>query len=95
MSILVRYTPASVTKEQYDESVRRMEAAAKEIGDWPPDGFDLHVAFGTDGDIRVSEIWETREQWEEFGRRIMPFLADIEIDPGEPELLEVHHIIRR
>jgi hypothetical protein len=91
MSILARFTPANVTTQKYDESIRRLE----EAGDWPPDGLEYHVAFRSDGNLRVSEIWDTREQWEKFGERLMPLLADIGIEPGEPELLEIHNIVRR
>jgi hypothetical protein len=92
MSILARFTPAAVTTQQYDESLRRLE----ESGDWPPDGLEYHVAFtGSDGNLRVSEIWDSREQFEAFGKRLMPLLADIGIEPGEPEVLEIYNIIKR
>ena len=58
MSIVVRFNPADLTVEQYDESIRRLEAA----GDFPPDGLDYHVCFGSDGSLHVSEIWDSREQ---------------------------------
>jgi hypothetical protein len=91
MSILVRFTPASLTAQEYDQTVRMLEAG----GEWPPDGLDFHTCFGTDGNLRVSEIWDSREQFEAFGERLMPVLAEAGIEPGEPELLEVHNIIRR
>jgi hypothetical protein len=91
MSILARFTPASLTAEQYDESIRRLD----EAGPWPPDGLDYHVCFGSDGNLRVSEIWDSQEQFEEFGEKLMPLLSDIGIEPGEPELLEIHKIVRR
>lgn len=91
MSILVRFSPSSITTEQYDESVRRLQAE----GEWPPDGADYHLAFFVDGALRVSEVWDSREKWEAFGERLMPLLADIGIDPGAPEILEVHNIVRR
>ncbi|MBK5117765.1 MAG: hypothetical protein JJE23_12715, partial [Thermoleophilia bacterium] len=53
MSILIRFAPASMTVPQYDETVRRLG----EVGDWPPDGLEYHVCFGTDPNLRVSEIW--------------------------------------
>jgi hypothetical protein len=77
--------------QQYDESVRRLERA----GDWPPDGLDYHVCFGSDGNLRVSEIWDSREQLDAFGERLMPVLAEVGIGPGEPELMEIHNIVRR
>ena len=92
MSLLVRFAPQSSTStDQYDETVRRLE----EAGDFPPDGLEYHVAFVVDGNLRVSEIWDSREQFEAFGQRLMPVLSDVGIEPGEPEVLEVHNIIRR
>jgi hypothetical protein len=91
-SILARFTPASdVTTDQYDETIRRLEKS----GDWLPDGLDYHVAFKADGRFRVSEIWDSQEQFEAFGERLMPVLKDVGIEPGKPELLEIHNIIKR
>jgi hypothetical protein len=91
MSIVVRFTPASLTAEQYDESVRRLT----EAGDFPFEGMDYHVCSGTDGNLHVSEVWDSREQFAAFGERLMPVLADIGIEPGEPEVFEVHNIVKR
>jgi hypothetical protein len=91
MSILVRFAPASaVTTEQYDETVRRLEAQ----GDFPPDGMEYHCAFTADGNLRVSEVWDSQEKWEAFGQRLMPILAEVGIEPGTPEILEVHNTIK-
>lgn len=91
MSVLVRFTPASLTAEQYDESVRRLT----DSGDFPPEGLDYHVCFGSEPNLRVSEIWDSREQLAAFGERLMPVLAEIGIEPGEPELLEIHNLVKR
>ena len=93
MSIVVRFTAKpSMTSEMYDEVIRRIE----ESGDWPPDGMDYHVAFTSGRSFRVSEIWDSREQLEAFGERLMPLLADAGIElASEPEILEVHNTIRR
>jgi hypothetical protein len=92
MSILLRFAPRGTpTTEQYAESVRRLE----EAGDFPPEGMEYHVAFFVDGNLRVSEIWDSLEQAEAFGERLMPVLDEIGIDPGEPEILEIHNIVRR
>lgn len=91
MSILVRFAPTSLTAEQYDETVRRME----ESGDFPPEGMEHHICFGADGNLRVSELWDSREQWEAFGERLMPVLADIGTEPGEPEVFDVRNFVRR
>ena len=53
------------------------------------------MCFSADGNLRVSEIWDSREQFEAFGERLMPLLAEAGIDPGEPEVIEIHNIIKR
>lgn len=93
MSIVVRHRPTNLTAERYDESTRRLEEAGVQ---WPPQGLDLHVCFGTGGNLLVSEIWDSREQFEAFAERLMPMLSEagIEFD-GEPEVFEVHHMDKR
>jgi hypothetical protein len=91
-SILARFAPTSnVTTEQYDETIRRLEKS----GDWLPEGLEYHVAFKSDGKFRVSEIWDSREQFDAFGERLMPVLNEVGIEPGKPEMLEIHNIIKR
>ena len=92
MSIVVRFSPTSLTTATYDGTVRQLEAA----GEFPPDGLDYHVCFGSDGNLRVSEIWDSREQFAAFGERLMPVLADAGIEfSGPPEIFEVHNIVKR
>jgi hypothetical protein len=91
MSILIRFAPASLTAEQYDESIRKLQGN----GPWPPDGLDYHVCFGSEGKLRVSEIWDSREKLDAFGERLMPVLAEVGIEPGEPELMDIHNIVKR
>jgi hypothetical protein len=93
MSIVVRYAPVPAsTSEQYDEVMRRLQ----ESGEMPADGFDYHVAFLSDGQLLVSEVWDSQQQLEAFGARIMPLLADVALEhSGQPEIFAVHNIIRR
>jgi hypothetical protein len=92
MSIVVRFNPTNLTKEKYDESVRRLE----EAGSWPPDGLEYHVFFGPEENLHVSEIWDSQEQLAAFGERMMPILADVGIEfSGAPDIFEVHNTIKR
>jgi hypothetical protein len=93
MSIVVRFQPTNLTVAQYEEVVRRERSTGVAF---PPDGRDFHVCFGTDGDLRVSEIWDSPEQLQAYGEVLMPILADVGIQfSGDPEVFEVHNIIRR
>ena len=93
MSIVVRYAPVPAsTVEQYDEVTRRLQ----ESGHMPADGFDYHVAFLSGGQLLVSEVWDSPEQLEAFGKRVMSLLADVALEhSGQPEIFRVHNIIRR
>ena len=90
MAIVVRFNPPSLTASQYDSTIAALEAQ----GNWPPDGLDYHVCFGDDGSLLVSEIWDSQEQFEAFGERLMPVLEQAGIEPGEPTVFQAHNTIK-
>jgi hypothetical protein len=93
MSILVRFTGApGMSAEKYDEVLPAIE----ESGEFPPNGLEYHVAFSAGGSFRVSEIWDSQEQFEAFGQRLMPILGASGVElAGPPEIVEIHNIIKR
>lgn len=69
---------------------------ARGTGKFPPDGRDYHICFGTDGDLHVSEIWDSQEHLQAYGEVLMPILAEAGIQfSGEPEVFQVHNIVKR
>jgi hypothetical protein len=91
VSVLIRFAPPSLTTQQYDDVVRRLN----EAGVLPADGLDYEICFGSDGNLKVSQVWDSKEQMEAFGARLMPILAEAGINPGEPEIVDVHNVIKR
>jgi hypothetical protein len=93
VSVVVRFSPVNVTRQKYDEVVGRLEQA----GQWPnPRGLEFHVLFGSEGDLRVSEIWDSRESLEAFGEKVFPIMNEVGIEfAGEPEIFEVQNIVKR
>jgi hypothetical protein len=92
MAILIRFTPSGMTSEQYNAVGQKLQ----ERGNWPPDGLLAHVCFGSSGNLHVSEIWESREQQEQFTENLMPILEEENIDlSGEPQILEVEGYFMR
>ena len=92
MSVVVRHLPVGLTREKYDEVSRRLEGA----GDWPPQGLDMHVLFGSEGDLRVSEIWDSEDEFRAFFERLRPALEEAGVEhSGEPEIYEVHELEKR
>jgi hypothetical protein len=87
MSIVVSFPPSNVTRQQYD-TVRN---ALTESGDWPADGCQIHVLFADENDIRVSEVWESREKLDAFGDKLRPRMEEAGIQlSAEPEVSEAH-----
>jgi hypothetical protein len=81
-----------MTAEQYDSVGRKLEEAGK----WPPEGLLAHVCFAADDGLRVSEVWESREQQERFGEALMPALREEGIEfAAEPEYLDVQGYLFR
>jgi hypothetical protein len=88
MSILVRFSPESLTSGEYDEVKRRLSDG----GYWPPDGLEYHVCFGSDGQLKVSEIWASNGQFEAFGEHLRPILGEVGVKlSAAPELLDVYN----
>ena len=93
MSIVVRFSPANLTRQKYDEVVRRLEQA----GQWPnPPGMELHVLFGEEGNLRVSEIWDSQDSLQAVMEKVSPIMDEVGIElASEPEIFEVHNLVKR
>ena len=55
----------------------------------------MPVVGGASWFEEVSQVWDSQEQLDAFGARLMPILAELGINPGGPEVVEVHNIIKR
>ena len=58
-----------------------------------PAGRLYHVALESDGQIQVFDVWESQESFEAFGAALLPILAALGVDPGQPHVSPVHNII--
>ena len=90
MAITMIFTPPSMDARQYDEVIQRLENA----GAGAPTGRLYHVCFGTGTSLRVVDVWESQEAFNAFGQTLLPILQQVGVDPGQPELTQVHNIIK-
>jgi hypothetical protein len=90
MAILVRYTPTGLTREKYDRVNEILQSQGDSEG--PPEAVLLHVLFGDEPNMRVSEIWSDEEQWRAFfDGPLASALSEVGVGSGaDPELLPVH-----
>ena len=80
------------TLEQYDEVIAKMGFEPGGAG--APGGLFHWVAATGDG-IRVTDVWETAEQFEQFAeQQIGPLTQEVGV-PGPPEvtIYEVHNYL--
>ncbi len=89
MALGFYFAPKSMSLEQYDDVMRRLEAA----GQSSPPGRLYHVAFAEGGGLHVFDVWDSQESFDRFGQTLMPILAEAGIDPGQPRVVEVHNIV--
>ena len=89
MPIAIRFTPKSMSAAKYDEVISRLEQA----GAGAPKGRLYHVCYGSASELNVVDVWDSSESFDAFGQTLMPILQEAGVDPGEPEIKEVHHTI--
>jgi hypothetical protein len=90
MALGLYFTPSSFTPTKYDDSISRLEAA----GAGAPAGRLYHVALEVDGQIHVFDVWDSQESFEAFGATLLPILAELGVDPGQPRVSPVRNVIQ-
>lgn len=89
MALGFYFSPKSFSKDQYDEVIKRLDAA----GAGSPSGRSYHFAFDGEGGLNVFDVWDSRESFDKFGETLVPIMTELGTDPGEPQVVEVHNII--
>ncbi|MGH7452464.1 MAG: hypothetical protein ACRENG_14045 [bacterium] len=90
MAIGITFTPASMNAAKYDECIKRLEKA----GASAPKGRLYHACYGSSDQLRVFDVWDSMESFEQFGQTLMPILQQLGVDPGKPDIREIHNIIK-
>ena len=90
MALAFYFAPTTpMSTQKYDECI----AALKKAGQAHPPGRLYHSAFGTGDSVRVFDVWTTQEAFESFGQTLMPIMAQLGVDPGQPAVMAVHNVI--
>lgn len=92
MAVAVQLDFSGGTLEQYDEVIKRMGFRPQGAG--APGGM-FHWVTRTDDGIRVTDVWESREQFEKFAQtQIGPITQEVGV-PAAPEVryFDVHNYL--
>ncbi len=89
MALGIYFDVKGMSAEKYDEVMARLAAA----GQANPSGRIYHAAFGSPEALQVFDVWATPEEFETFGQTLMPLLAELGIDPGQPMVSPLHNAV--
>jgi hypothetical protein len=92
---MVFVSPPQFTREQYEESVRRLRPGSEVLAspsDWPVEGLLVHVAGEGPNGFRVVDVWESDVALRRFGDILMPILRELGVE-GEPEIYHTHTFV--
>ena len=89
MTIGVYMQPSNFTVEKYDEAFKRIDSTAGAL-----QGMLYHCAMEADGKITVFDVWESEAAFAKFGETLVPTLAELGVDPGQPMIMPVHNMLK-
>jgi hypothetical protein len=96
MAIVAVFESPSLTRANYEETVRRLTGGKKSrmesAADWPVKGLLVHAAGQGAKGFRVVDVWESEEAFRSFGEKLMPILQAVGIQ-GEPEIYQTHAFV--
>ncbi|PZR58402.1 MAG: hypothetical protein DLM50_03670 [Candidatus Meridianibacter frigidus] len=52
-------------------------AISREVGDQPPKGMIMHLAFEIESGMRIVDVWETEADFDRFAERLRPILDKV------------------
>ena len=91
MALGFYFAPAAMSAAQYDECIK----ALRKAGAGHPTGRTYHSAFGSPDKIQVFDVWTSQAAFDKFGKTLLPILARLGVDPGQPAVMPIHNVVTR
>jgi hypothetical protein len=89
-----RRTAMAIVVTAWAPSRNAYEAVHEQVGG-PAAGLIVHTASEVDGKVRIVEVWESRQYFDEFVQsKLGPALANLGVEMDPPELSETFSIER-
>jgi hypothetical protein len=96
MPIVAVFESPSLTREKYEEVVRKLTGGKRtrmeSTADWPVEGVLVHVAGQSGKGFRVVDVWTSEEAFRRFGERLTPILKEVGIE-GAPDIYQSHAFV--
>lgn len=89
MSVIIHFKHGGFTADKYQETLKQLNAA----GAGSPKGRSYHVCHGDPNNLEVTDVWTSMEEFQAFGKTLMPILQSLNLELGQPIISEVRNII--
>jgi len=90
MAIVIKFKHVGFTSTKYHEAVKQLEAAG--LGN--PKGRTYHVSYGDSNEVDILDVWESMEDFEAFGKTLIPILTSLNINLGQPDIQEIFGVVK-
>jgi len=91
MQIAMYSQHPELTLEMFDQIDRLVHAS---LGGGEPKGMIHHSVIGADQGVTVFEIWESQEDFEAFGKVLVPIITEMGLGPGHPVISPVYRLVQ-
>jgi hypothetical protein len=89
MALGIYIVHVGFTPEKYDEAIKKLDVA----GEGSPKGRSSHIALESDGAIQVFDVWESQEDFDAFGKTLVPILQGLGVELAAPMVATVYNSI--
>ncbi|MCC2280195.1 MULTISPECIES: hypothetical protein [Streptomyces] len=99
MAIIVTFDmeDTAAAQELYDTCIDRLTEGRgfASPADLPVPGLLAHIAGPVGGRWRVTDVWESPESFEAFGKILGPIIADLGYEGLRPDVSPAHRVVLR
>ncbi|MDQ3822247.1 MAG: hypothetical protein M3321_03275 [Actinomycetota bacterium] len=94
MPVVLASVPGSITREQYEESIRRLHPSGRleSPADLPVEGLLAHITGETPDGFRVIDVWESEDAVRRFAEILGPILQELGV-VAQPVVYEAHTFV--
>ena len=90
MAVVIKFKHAGFTEAKYQDAISKLAAA----GQGNPKGRSFHVSYGDSSGVDILDIWESMEEFEAFGKILIPILTSLKLNLGKPDIENIFGIIK-
>lgn len=90
MSIVAVFEIPTMSVEKYNTTVKQLSDA----GAGAPKGRVYHVASKLGSGTQVVDVWNSQEEFDQFGKTLMPIMQAAGVTIPQPRITEVLNVIK-